>query len=61
MILLCTWNENSRQLTLEFDAEALGIAPLRVNDVMNDESVEIDGGVFVLNMPGYATRILRSE
>jgi hypothetical protein len=61
MVLLCTWNENDGRLTVKIDAEALGLDPVRVTDVTNDESVEIDSGVFVVDMPGYATRILRFE
>ena len=61
MVLLCTWNENEAQLTVNADTDALGVKVNKAVNAENDDSMNAANGRFRFTMPGYGTRIFRME
>ncbi|MBS3764414.1 MAG: hypothetical protein KGZ25_14040 [Planctomycetes bacterium] len=61
MVLFCTWNEKAEDLTVKIDTRALEIALKTAVNVESDEELNIAGGKFSFEMPGYGTRIFRCE
>ncbi|MFP4028085.1 MAG: glycoside hydrolase domain-containing protein [Candidatus Brocadiia bacterium] len=61
MVLFCTWNEKAEDLTAKIDTRALEIAPKKAVNVESDEQLNISGGKFSFEMPGYGTRLFRCE
>ena len=61
MVLLCTWNEKTNDLTLTIDADAPGMEVSRAISVETEESHPARGGKFALEMPAYGVRLLRVE
>lgn len=61
MVLLCTWNENDARLSVQIDADALGVDVSQAVNAGNDESVKAPAGDFSFEMPGYGTRIFQLE
>jgi hypothetical protein len=61
MVLLCTWNEEAAEVSVQVDAGALGLEVKRALDAESGDPVQFKDGTFRFEMPGYGTRLFRVE
>ncbi|MFP4028256.1 MAG: glycoside hydrolase domain-containing protein [Candidatus Brocadiia bacterium] len=59
LLVLTTWNGEPETVTVSLDSQNLDVDPETVVDAETEESIELDGDEFALEMEGYGVRMIR--